>query len=120
MFEEMLDDIGKQNNPRPHKRLKFLGRELLEWQLVEVQLLSFFEKHFDEVERLNLLDSLTGAEGECRVCECLLALMYHAEKRIDKHQEVFSGIFAHSLLNRFYPHHRSSTPSSRASKRCVT
>lgn len=92
LFEELLDDISKQNNPRPHKRIKFVNRNLLDCKMMESKLQQYFEDHFDEEERYNLAQSLVDAEGECRVCECLLYLIQHVEKRIEKHQGIFCSI----------------------------
>lgn len=91
-FDTLVADIAKQNNPREHKRLKFVNCNLLEWSLVEQKLLLILAEHLNPAEMVHLAERLECAVGECRVCECLLALIAHVEGYISKHEELLKAV----------------------------
>lgn len=91
-FDALLSDIARQNNPREHKRLKFVNCNLLEWELVEQKLQLVLSQQLGPQQKEQLAERLESAMGECRVVECLLALIAHAEEHIDQHEVLLKSV----------------------------
>ncbi|KAI2808042.1 hypothetical protein BLOT_005984 [Blomia tropicalis] len=90
-FDEILIDIS-QNNPREHKRLRFVNKNMIDLSLVETKLNNYLEANLSVEQLTELSQNLDGCDEESRLCEYLLQLIHHSEERIDRHVELFQEV----------------------------
>lgn len=91
-FDSILDQIWADNNPRKHKRLKFVNRSLVQLDLVEHKLTAYLEENLPAEQLDKLHQALMGCEGETRICEYVLELIRFGEQRCDEHVHLFTEI----------------------------
>lgn len=92
VFDQVLQNISDKCNPRPHKRLKFVNRNVLELSQLEQKLYEYFQVNVNPKQLQDLLKCLNGVNGESRICEYLVALIQHSEERIDRHVDLFKEV----------------------------
>lgn len=89
-FESSLKAFSRR--PRDHKRIRFVNRTLLEKPLVETKLQNYLEANLSPERMAKLTERLEDCDGECRIVEMLVDLVYLAEQRIEQQSQLFVAI----------------------------